>query len=598
MAITSFDIQNARAVSRASCPAVPRIMIIAGPNGIGKSTLLHALSQRQGLQIDRPTTVLYVPPHRAIRATTVQRRWLFGGPMKWLMDVLGRGDVSGYDGLSIQMPQRTPENVDESGSTIKYSLGRLEDRFQAAIAARVQREKQEGATRHFDLDIIPDIYQPLKAFTQYLLPHLEFFKIDLSNHDQVRCLWKRHGGADDVVLDIDQLSSGEKSMITLFLPLLETEISTLLNQIDDVPGPTRELDVLMLIDEPEQHLHPDLQARVMNYLRKTAGSARTQFIVSTHSPTILDQAFDDELYVMVPPGNDPAENQLKRVATNLERLEALRQLTGNTFVATTGRPVVCIEGERAEVTEPSDIALLELMLPRATAYTFVPVGSKGSVINTVRRLRESLPLEMFKIHVFGITDQDQGPVEDVGISSWPVCMIENYLCHAALIASVLAALAPEREWTEVQVEGLLQEIVDELKPDEIALRLRRHVRSATIRVRGGTPAEVVESLNSQLAPFDGLRANPDQVQAHLDTATQEVDQICADGNALTLFRGKQILLKLYRRVWPTGIVGYSTFVIELARMAAEREEVVRSLDDVFVHLEESILPVAAPPDPV
>ena len=382
-------------------------------------------------------------------------------------------------------------------------------------------------------------------------------------------------------------------MITLFLPLLETEISALLNRIDEVQGPQRETDVLMLIDEPEQHLHPDLQARVMNYLRRVGGASRTQFIVSTHSPTILDQAFDDELYVMVTPGADPNENQLKRVASNLDRLEALRQLTGNTFIATTGRSVVCVEGERGDATEPSDIALLELILPRATAYTFVPVGAKASVINTVRRLRESLPVEAFKIHVFGITDRDQGPVEETGIVSWPRCMIENFLCDAPLIARTVAVLELGRNLTEAQASAFLNEAIIESIPDETGLRLGRRIRGATIRARGENVAQLVESLNEQLAPFDALRADPTQAQRHLDAATQEVTDIRNAGNARIAFRGKKLLRGVYRRIWPTGLVSYSTFVIELAKGAAEDGAVVEALDAVFSQLEQSVEPPPA-----
>lgn len=400
MSLTSFRIAQIKAVSLASCESVPRVMVIAGPNGVGKSTILYELSRKRGTVFDKETTVLYQPPHRAIRATTVQRRFTFGGTMRWFWDLLAHTEVSGFDGLSISQPARTPDNVDEAGSTIKYSLGRLENRYQTALAQRVQREKLAAAT-HLNLSEIPDIYEPLRTFTEFLLPHLKFDRLDVSDESNIKCLWTRSDVSGDVSLDIDQLSSGEKSMVTLFLPLLESDISALLNKIDPTPGPAGETDALMVIDEPEQHLHPDLQARVMTYLRRVAAVKGTQFIVSTHSPTILDQAWDDELFVLVPRTAEDADNQLKKVATSLERLEALRQLTGgNTFVVTTGRSIVCVEGRPADATDPSDVRLLEIMYPRATAYTFVPAGNKANVIGTVAQLRERLPRDVFKIRVF------------------------------------------------------------------------------------------------------------------------------------------------------------------------------------------------------
>src|SRR5262249_26305029 len=75
-----------------------------------------------------------------------------------------------------------------------------------------------------------------------------------ANETNIRCVWTRTDGREQISLDIDQLSSGEKSLITLFLPLLETEVSTLLNRIDLTPGPVSAPDTLMIIDEPEQHI--------------------------------------------------------------------------------------------------------------------------------------------------------------------------------------------------------------------------------------------------------------------------------------------------------------------------------------------------------
>src|SRR5437016_4984936 len=44
--ITTFKINNQKAIKRAECVHVPGVMIIKGQNGVGKSTLLYALKQR------------------------------------------------------------------------------------------------------------------------------------------------------------------------------------------------------------------------------------------------------------------------------------------------------------------------------------------------------------------------------------------------------------------------------------------------------------------------------------------------------------------------------------------------------------------------
>lgn len=161
------------------------------------------------------------------------------------------------------------------------------------------------------------------------------------------CVWTRTDGAASAELDIDDLSSGEKSVIILFLPLLEHQLeerlASLTHAITATPDAPAPEDRVILIDEPEQHLHPDLQAKVLSYMRSVSRSSPTQFVITTHSPTILDQAYDDELFVLSAPSGD--ENQLRRIATSAERLEALKELTGSAYFLTTGRVILCVEGE-------------------------------------------------------------------------------------------------------------------------------------------------------------------------------------------------------------------------------------------------------------
>lgn len=121
-------------------------MIICGANGSGKSTLLWALKQRVGLVLDpADTQVLYQSPHRAIRKQTVQRRWVGGAPTSYA-DSLSLDNVAAPEGIQIPYPSRSPDNVDESGSTIKHTLARLENRRQSYIALKHDEAVRGGAT--------------------------------------------------------------------------------------------------------------------------------------------------------------------------------------------------------------------------------------------------------------------------------------------------------------------------------------------------------------------------------------------------------------------------------------------------------------------
>src|SRR5581483_1253580 len=120
-----------------------------------------------------------------------------------------------------------------------------------------------------------------------------------------------------VELDLDDLSSGEKAVILLFLPLIEASIHTNLDTFNDdvaasAVSPAQE--TVFLLDEPEQHLHPDLQRRMLAFMRERSAGGNVQFVMVTHSPTILDEAGDDELYILRL-ASGPDVNQLRKVAS-------------------------------------------------------------------------------------------------------------------------------------------------------------------------------------------------------------------------------------------------------------------------------------------
>lgn len=158
MALKSFKVQPIKALGLVGCKNVPNVMVIAGPNGVGKSTLLDEIRLQKGTVADEGTKFLYQPPHRAIRKTTVQRRWLFSGALRAFSDLLSGNEVSGYKGLQIPFPSRTPDNVDEAGSTIKYTLGKIENRRQNTYAELVDKAKKEN--RDVVTKDLPDVLKP------------------------------------------------------------------------------------------------------------------------------------------------------------------------------------------------------------------------------------------------------------------------------------------------------------------------------------------------------------------------------------------------------------------------------------------------------
>ncbi len=60
MPIQSFKVTDVKIIQKVFCESVPKLMIIAGPNGVGKSTLLYELRKLSGDKVKGSGKILYV----------------------------------------------------------------------------------------------------------------------------------------------------------------------------------------------------------------------------------------------------------------------------------------------------------------------------------------------------------------------------------------------------------------------------------------------------------------------------------------------------------------------------------------------------------
>ena len=112
---------------------------------------------------------------------------------------------------------------------------------------------------------------------EYLIRNLlPGFEVKLQADDSPVML--RRASTNESVHAIDELSSGESQLLTLAIDLL-----TIAGMWDLEHRAKR----IILIDEPDTHIHPDLQLRFARLLQETALTYSLQLVVATHSISLL-----------------------------------------------------------------------------------------------------------------------------------------------------------------------------------------------------------------------------------------------------------------------------------------------------------------------
>lgn len=566
MAIRSFTVGPLRGLQRATAQRLGNLVVVAGPNGAGKSSLLDLLRSQRAVLAEPGTEVLFVGPHRSWRASTLSRLAVHAstGSASY-RQVLGNETLPSFQvgvpgGLHMlgQFGVRTSAGSDDAQAFVKIGLVKLHDRQQSLVNAAFNGQGGQVAKGS-----VPNLLQPFAELVEVLLPHLTWDGVDDSNDQDLRCMF-RPVDHPEQRFDIDELSSGEKAVVALLLPLVEGRAGQL---IEPPTTATGVVPLTMLLDEPEIHLHPLLQLQVLAYLRDLAERGVAQFILSTHSPTLLDALTDDELYLMSPAALAP-ENQLSRLTTNTERLEIARQITGATHLLTRAKPIVFVEGEANRNGLTSDAELIPKLLRDVQSWALVPGRSKRDVVKAVTDLRHG-ELSLPGVPVFGIVDADTDDVElPEYVLVWPVAMVENLLLDAE---GIYAALKPYGDKTRATTPAAVQIVLDKVAlarvDDEVRLRIQRQLPVGRI---DPTPTDLDDLEQFTAAKVSAWRARLDRLDPALlmVTVRTEVDGILQDGTALARFHGKKILRAAYDDLGVTGTLSHAAFPLAVAATEA------------------------------
>lgn len=517
MHLISLTINDYPPIRRFSATDLSDVVVLAGPNGVGKSRVLQALMEalRGGAsQVTfaieatspeeegawgRKTVSSADPQARAVLQTYLQRQQKRGAVRS---SILNFDSNRVFERVNVFQPSWEYANPFEELMGWDFTYNPARQRFDDVINSllrRVRSLKDEIAARAIELqahgaDSMPlDFPDPLipfkKAFIQ-LLPGKSLARIDEKSQSIQYSIDGSPG-----ILPLESLSSGEREVVTIVFDFLLRDPQ----------------DSIVIIDEPELHLHPELSYRLLRTLRGVA--QRNQFILSTHSPDVISASLDQSVLFVSPPSTESGEakNQARRVVEDDEMAEVLRTLGHSIGVITLGRRIVLIEGERTSL----DKQLYGSILGDAiNNLVLVPAGGHETIATLARSLDAVLSKTVWGVDFFMLCDGDttaglRGAATDLEASSkgrfrlLPRYHVENYFLDETVLAECFRDQVVEGDWLSdpKAIRERLRTYAKEMLPYAVALRVSHRVRMMVGNVEvmaKGSHGKTVDELKAQV----------------------------------------------------------------------------------------------------
>lgn len=356
MRIDKLEIQNFKKYKTLTVPLHPQFTLLAGENGVGKTSILDGLAVAMGVWlVDPPDTQLQGSRRnileKEIRLEPLRRGDRVQFEQRRPVELRATGQIMGKD---IVWARRIAEDgIRTSNSGAKDALALIHSCYElvqnAALVCPIMayygagrawlpsRERatpqttSEGPARRWAA--FYDCFNERVRFGDLR----EWFKretIEMGNRGGLarpgfeavrRAILRCVPGADSVffsadlnqiVLSIhgesqpfDNLSAGQRMMLAMVADIAiraVTQNAHLLSQDQPtvqgqaLPQVLRETPGMVLIDELDVHLHPSWQRQVATMLKETFPAL--QFVCTSHSPQVIGELSREEVLLLTPEG--------------------------------------------------------------------------------------------------------------------------------------------------------------------------------------------------------------------------------------------------------------------------------------------------------
>lgn len=282
--------------------------VILGNNNTGKTTLLRCLAL---LQVDEevnskesyfiPIGALNNFPSKNDKLDNCKiSSQLSSTKKKWYIHYTGINSysINSYDSSSylydffyfLIIDAYGTQRKEGKGSFLGYKLeDRTESLFEDEVESIINAEEWFLGTDYNALkggQKFSKNLEQIKSTLISILPDIKDIEINEDGERRVQFITK----GDQRVL-VNQLGSGYQSLVTWVVDLAKRMFDRYPNSDNPLAEPA-----IVLVDEIDLHLHPEWQRKIVSFLR--GKFPKTQFIVTAHSPLVIQSADDINVVVL------------------------------------------------------------------------------------------------------------------------------------------------------------------------------------------------------------------------------------------------------------------------------------------------------------
>lgn len=436
MRIKELKLRNWEVIREADLLELSDFVVIAGPNGVGKTKIKNAIVhifQNSGNPPQGSSVILEATNQQEISSwgktefnlpqynfwsyfTTNTKRLK---SKSRLIQIDSNRSIDSIEFQNLTFNQiGDPEN-EEVG--YDYGFNNVKNRF-TDICKTLHRLKSKEVTSvyseyHKQLDAsksdvtLNKLDDPtekyLELFGKLLFPKT-MLPIDINSSTI------QYKDEEGTVRNFDSLSSGEREVVVLTFDILTQNPN----------------DCIILIDEPEVHLHPELTFRLIKVL-KSIGQ-RNQFFLFTHSPDIIGNSLDTGVHFIRPKTRVHEGNQVIKIDNdNLEGFRYIPNIRETIGMVSVGKKLLFVEGKSTSIDRD---VFATLAKASKTDVAIIPSDSCSN-INNMSLISETLDKGVFGIELNMIRDRDGLTDEQIDnfikksngkLQFLPVYHIENF----------------------------------------------------------------------------------------------------------------------------------------------------------------------------